>query len=300
MDTDKAPPADGWWPNGVHGISSRMVHVEPGVRIRLIEAGPPDGAPAVLLHGWACSAYSYRFLIPELAGAGFRVYVPDLMGHGFSDKPRAAASYSSEILENHAAAIIRMAAGDRKPFVAGHSMGGGLVLRLALKNPEWFRAMALIAPVGLGRVPVSALAKWMSPSAMDSVLPKLVKRPMLSLVMSLVRGSGPGYEEHELDEYWAPTADPNFLPALRSILHSLNWSPVAPEQLAQCGTPTLVIQGEQDRLVRTMPPEWQGWRVLEKAGAELVKVPGAGHVVHEERPQLVRDRVLAFARRTMQ
>jgi pimeloyl-ACP methyl ester carboxylesterase len=299
MVTDRPATPDGRWPSGEHGLRSREVQVEPGVRVRLVEAGPEDGVPAVLLHGWACSAFSFRFLIPDLAGAGYRVVVPDLMGHGYSDKPQGADWYSTDSFQRHATALVRLAAGERTPLVVAHSMGGGLALRLALRNADWFGAMALISPVGLGRVPVAMLARWFTPQAVEPLLPVLVRRSVLSLLLSFVRGSGPGYTADEIDEYWAPTADPDFLPALRTILHSFDWEPLSPEQLSSLATPSLVMLGDRDRLVPPMPAAWQGWNVLRGCGAEMATIPGAGHVVHEERPALVRDRVLAFARRVL-
>lgn len=297
-DPIRLPLPDPRWPSGVAGISTRMVAVEPGVRARLVEAGPLNGPPAVLLHGWACSAYSYRFLIPELADAGFRVVAPDLIGHGYSEKPSGESFYSTDALVRHGTALVRLAAGERRPLVVGHSMGGGVALRISLAQPGWFRALALFAPVGLGRVSVATLARWLSPPQVAPLLPALVRRWMFDLVLSLVRGGGSAYEARDLDEYWAPTEDPAFLPALRSILHASDWSPLSPESLSQLEPSTLVVLGAADRLISAMPASWPGWRALDARGARVLRVPRAGHVVHEERPELIRDAVLRLARET--
>jgi len=46
------------------------------------EAGPDNGQPVVLLHGWPYDIYSYADVAPVLATAGYRVIVPYLRGHG--------------------------------------------------------------------------------------------------------------------------------------------------------------------------------------------------------------------------
>lgn len=289
---------DQCWPAGEPGITTREAVVEPGVRVRLVEAGPEGGEPAVLLHGWACSAYSFRFLIPDLAAAGYRVVAPDLIGHGFSDKPSDPARYRTDALVRHAAALVRLGAGDRQPLVVGHSLGAGLALRIALDQPEWFQGLALLNPVGFGPTPIATLARWLSPRSVEPLLPLVVRRWTFGLVLSLVRGRGSRYEERDVDEYWAPTGDPRFLPALRAILHGYDWSMVPADRLATLRPPTLVVLGSSDLLVGRMADDWAGWRALERLGARLIRVPGAGHVVHEERPELVRDAVLRLARAT--
>jgi pimeloyl-ACP methyl ester carboxylesterase len=46
------------------------------------EAGPTDGPPVILLHGWPYDIHSYVDVAPLLAEAGYRVIVPYLRGHG--------------------------------------------------------------------------------------------------------------------------------------------------------------------------------------------------------------------------
>jgi pimeloyl-ACP methyl ester carboxylesterase len=46
------------------------------------EAGPANGAPVILLHGWPYDIYSYVDVAPLLASAGYRVIVPYLRGYG--------------------------------------------------------------------------------------------------------------------------------------------------------------------------------------------------------------------------
>lgn len=58
-----------------------------GVRLHVVEAGPPDGTPVVLLHGFPEFRQGWRRRIGPLAEAGFRVLAPDQRGYGTSEKP---------------------------------------------------------------------------------------------------------------------------------------------------------------------------------------------------------------------
>src|SRR5262249_37755139 len=57
-----------------------------GIRVFYREAGPPDGAVVLLLHGFPASSFMFRDLIPRLADR-YRVIAPDLPGFGFTEVP---------------------------------------------------------------------------------------------------------------------------------------------------------------------------------------------------------------------
>ncbi len=65
-----------------------------GLRMHYVEAGDPDGAVVLCLHGQPDWSYLYRFMIPVLADAGLRVIAPDHIGFGRSDKPVQLDDYT--------------------------------------------------------------------------------------------------------------------------------------------------------------------------------------------------------------
>ena len=65
-----------------------------GLRIHYLDEGPEDGQPIFLLHGQPTWGYLFRYMIPPLADAGYRVIVPDMAGFGRSDKPTKKEDYS--------------------------------------------------------------------------------------------------------------------------------------------------------------------------------------------------------------
>src|ERR1700722_15496493 len=68
---------------GTNTSFAALKQVDAGVlRIGYAEAGPADGPPVILLHGWPYDIYSYVDVAPLLASAGYRVIVPYVRGCG--------------------------------------------------------------------------------------------------------------------------------------------------------------------------------------------------------------------------
>jgi pimeloyl-ACP methyl ester carboxylesterase len=65
-----------------------------GVQFSYFESGPADGPLALCLHGFPDSAYTWRFLLPELGAAGFHAVAPFLRGYAPLPSPRTAATRS--------------------------------------------------------------------------------------------------------------------------------------------------------------------------------------------------------------
>ncbi|MFT6033220.1 MAG: haloalkane dehalogenase [Arenicella sp.] len=64
------------------------------LRVHYLDEGPRDGPIVLLMHGQPVWSYLYRYMIPPLVEAGFRVVVPDLVGFGRSDKPTKQEDYT--------------------------------------------------------------------------------------------------------------------------------------------------------------------------------------------------------------
>ena len=62
-----------------------------GIRLHTALAGPEDGEPVFLLHGFPDAWFGWEAQIGPLADAGFRVIVPDQRGYNLSDKPEGVA-----------------------------------------------------------------------------------------------------------------------------------------------------------------------------------------------------------------
>lgn len=106
-----------------------------GIRLHVVIAGPEDGTPVILLHGFPEFWYAWRNQIDALADAGFRLYMPDQRGYNLSDKPRAITDYSLDVLADDIIGLLDHI-GVEKGFVVGHDWGGGAAWWLANRTPE--------------------------------------------------------------------------------------------------------------------------------------------------------------------
>ena len=138
------------------GFEERVAQVK-GRGVRYFLGGPEDGPALVLIHGLAGSSANWGLVAPALARSR-RVLVVDLPGHGGSDPLPAAPT-----LDPYADRVLRVAEGeglDRADYV-GHSLGGLVALRAAMRAPDRVRSLVLAAAAGIGsstRVAERALA----------------------------------------------------------------------------------------------------------------------------------------------
>jgi len=117
-----------------YALEHHYVHTN-GVRLHVVQCGPPDGPLVVLLHGFPEFWYSWRAQLPVLAAAGYRVWVPDQRGYTSSDKPAGIQAYTLPILGADILGLLD-AAGRPQAHLIGHDWGGIVTWYLAAQYPE--------------------------------------------------------------------------------------------------------------------------------------------------------------------
>ena len=130
-----------------------------GLNLTYIDDGPSDGVPILLIHGFA-SNKRVNWVSPgwvhTLNEAGYRTIAFDNRGHGESDKPHDASSYTPEKMADDAAALL-----DQLDISAAHTMGYSMGARisafLALRNPDKVRSLIF---GGLGMGMVEGVGEW--------------------------------------------------------------------------------------------------------------------------------------------
>jgi pimeloyl-ACP methyl ester carboxylesterase len=133
----------------LHRVQSNYVMMPEG-RVHYYEAEsriPGGGVPLVLVHGLADRDESWAPMLERLKRSGFHVYAPDLLGYGRSPKP-ADSDYSISTQEEFVADFIQ-AIGLQKPSVGGWSMGGWIVLKLALDHPDMVNRVVIYDSAGI-------------------------------------------------------------------------------------------------------------------------------------------------------
>uniref|UniRef100_A0A667FZW1 Bifunctional epoxide hydrolase 2 n=1 Tax=Lynx canadensis TaxID=61383 RepID=A0A667FZW1_LYNCA len=120
-------------------VSHGYVPIKPGVRMHFVELG--SGPAVCLCHGFPESWFSWRYQIPALAQAGFRVLALDMKGYGESSAPPEIEEYSLEVLCKEMVTFLDKLGITQAVFI-GHDWGGMLVWNMALFYPERVRAVA--------------------------------------------------------------------------------------------------------------------------------------------------------------
>jgi pimeloyl-ACP methyl ester carboxylesterase len=278
-------------PCGDPRIGVRYVALAGGDRVRVVECGA--GPAVVLLHGWGASAYTYRRAVLPLADAGFRVLVPDVPGHGLSDKPLERERYSLPRLADAVREVLDLV-GVGRFAVAGHSMGGGLALHLALGEPARVTHLALLGSARLGRVQGISLLRALALGAAAPLYPHLVTRFGVRLLLRRVYGRGQAFTPRDVDEYWAPSQYPSYARAMWAIVQEYDWSLVEPDDVRGLRVPTLIMTAERDFIVSVREAADYARAI---PGATLETVTGSGHLFPEAAWERTNAALLALLRR---
>ena len=151
---------------GANMSFSALKQIQAGVlNVGYAEAGPVDGAPVILLHGWPYDIYAFVDVAPLLASAGHRVIIPFLRGYGTTrflaaDTPRNGqpAAIASDIVAMLDALKIE------KPVIAGFDWGARTADIIAALWPERCKALVsvsgyLIGSQAAGKMPLPPKAE---------------------------------------------------------------------------------------------------------------------------------------------
>ncbi|MCW3818717.1 alpha/beta hydrolase [Micromonospora sp. DR5-3] len=112
-------------------------------------AGPPDGVPVLLVHGNVSSSAFWEPLLRRLPET-LRVVAPDLRGYGETDIAPVDATRGLGDFADDVAALLDapgLFASGARPVVVGHSLGGGVAMRLLVDHPDRVAGLLLEAPV---------------------------------------------------------------------------------------------------------------------------------------------------------
>lgn len=271
------------FPAGDPRFRSRMLRLGSGISVRVVECGDQNAPPILLYPGWACSVYIFRLVLPALADMGYRAISVDLKGHGLSDKPFGPGEYTRASLVRHGVEIFDALALSN-PVIGGHSLGAVLSFMVAAERRDSVRALLLYSPVGYRGVPHLRFYRACTPAFVRPLLPYLTWRWVIAIVLRLTHGGIGRPTARDVDEYWAPTQFPEFSLAVRDLLHELDFGERVPVPLASITHRTLLMFGTKDLLMN------EGATANDAAAmrdAEVHEIPGAGHVICEETPEVV-------------
>ena len=263
------------------------------------EWGSGEGTPVLLLHGVPETSSMWRDVAPALAEQGRRVIAPDLPGLGGSSYP---GPFDMASVARQLVGLLEHEVGDRPVDVVGHDWGGSAALALAGAFPDRVRRLA-VANTAYRRLNLlrAAHIPLLSLPAAPELAFRLGGARVVEAFFSLGWRSDAVLDPELKAEYVAAYSEPHKVSAMLGYYRAAT-RPTLKAALrlgpAQAGPPRvkaeemLVLWGAADPAL----PISLGEGIVKDLGSscDMVTVPGAGHFVVDEAPEVVRETLVAF------
>ena len=284
-----------------HEITTHTVTAN-GIDFTYLECG--TGPLALCLHGFPDSAHSWRYLMPELAAAGYRAVAPFTRGYA----PTSIAPdglYQTGALSADANALHEALGGDGEAVLIGHDWGAPSVYGAAASEPQrWKRVVGMAVPPGaaMGMSFATNLAQtkrsWYMFYFQHPLSDMVVPANNLAFIDMLWRDWSPGYDSGiDSENCKACLRDPAHMSAAlgyyRATLgtgpRSEKYDAIQAAGGGELTQPTLYLHGSNDgcigtevaELARAMAP-WATVQIVE----------GAGHFMQLEKPAEVNKLII--------
>jgi pimeloyl-ACP methyl ester carboxylesterase len=278
-----------------------------GVELAYLAAGRPDDPLVLCLHGFPDSAVTWRHLTADLVAAGWRVAAPWLRGYPPSEV--VAGPYQVAALARDAVALADALSPDRPVALVGHDWGALATYGAAVLAPQrWSRAVTLSVPPTaafrpfLRTSPEQQRRSWyMFFFQVAALADAVVRADDLAFVERLWRDWSPGWEPDGPALAAARASIASGFPAALDFYRD-TWQParqdpaLAQDQLRiaeePVPVPTLVLHGLDDGCI--LPGAFAGAGACFAGEHGIEPVPGVGHFLHLEAPQVVNPKIVSF------
>lgn len=257
-----------------------------------------EGPLVVLAHGMGDSRHSYRFVVPALVAAGYRVANVDIRGCG--DSSLGWDGYSRTDIAADLVAVVRHLGGPA--VLMGQSISGGAATIAAATAPDVISGVIELAPFTRTQsVSVGGLLRvkrYRVGSTQLGMVMYLGRRSAWRTYLDLAYPTKPADWDSEIGRIDTKMSEPGRMKTLQAMCKSAPTDAGAALPNVTC--PVLVVQGSLD-------PDWADSRVegekviadLPRGLGELVVLDGAGHYPHAQMPDEVIALTLPSLARTL-
>jgi pimeloyl-ACP methyl ester carboxylesterase len=267
-----------------------------GLTFDVRDAGPPEGDPVLLLHGFPQDSTSWARVEPVLHRNGLRTLAPDQRGYSPMARPRGRANYRLRELADDVLALLDTAGLDGA-HVVGHDWGGIVGWALAAWYPDRVRTLTALSvphPAAMSKAMLTSDQALRSYYMAVFQIPFLPERAMLAgggapLRRALIRG---GLPEDAVDRYVHRMREPGALSSALAWYRALPWNGRDP--VGTVRVPTLHVWSTGDAFLGRAATEASAAFV--DAPYRLEVLPGVPHWIPELAPDVVADLVTAHVR----
>ncbi|MFM8452094.1 MAG: alpha/beta fold hydrolase [Acidimicrobiaceae bacterium] len=277
-----------------------------GTDFSYLECG--TGKLALLLHGFPDTAQTWRHLMPQLAGMGYRVVAPFMRGYAPSAVP-SDGCYQTAMLARDANALHENLGGDGDAVIIGHDWGAPSCYGAAIDAPtRWSKVVGMAVPptAALGMAFVQSLEQikksWYMFFFQHGLADLVVGANNHAFIEMLWRDWSPDYEaSFDLESIRKSLADPKNLQAAlgyyRATLGDGYRDPKLSELQNQMASgvpsqPLLYLHGANDGCIGVDVVE--SAKKIAPANVKFEVVAAAGHFLQLEQPKVVNKLICDF------
>ncbi len=269
------------------GAPSQFVDIGDGVTVHLRDEGRKDAPAIMLLHGSNADLHTWEPWVAALTSQ-YRVIRFDQVGHGLTG-PDPAHDYSRA---NYVADIreVADALGLERFIIGGNSMGGKHALAFAIAHPDRVSGLVLVDASG-GPMPQDKAAKKNSGGGnigfriarmpgVNRLVEQITPRSLITQSLEQSVSVKSIITEQMIDRYWELLRYPGNRRATLKRFSQPHES-LTEAEIAGVTAPTLILWGEQDRLIPVAAGQWLAEAM---PTAQITVYPNIGHLPQEEAP----------------
>ncbi|WP_254509390.1 alpha/beta fold hydrolase [Anatilimnocola floriformis] len=270
-----------------------------GVQLECAIAGDVGNPLVILLHGFPDLWHGWRFQIPQLVAAGFRVISPNQRGYGKSDKPRPLSAYDIEELAKDVVELAE-SEGNSAFHLVGHDWGGIVAWWVAARFAQCVSRVAILNAPHPGIFasyvcghPSQVLKSWYTAFFQLPWLPEaMLSARNYELLFRTVKGTsrkgvfGPQDRAAFVDGW----SEPGALTAMLNYYRAMRRRSSKSLQL-KIVSPTLILMSDRD------PTEEAGLATASSQlcdSARIEWITGAAHWIQREEPERVTAELIKF------
>ena len=289
-------------------VRTRVVQAN-NTEFALLEAGG-TGPLALCLHGFPDTAYTWRYLLPRLAEAGFHAVAPFMRGYAPSALP-SDGCYGIGALVADATALHQVLDGDEQAVLIGHDWGAEAAYGAVAFAPDRWRRLVTLAVPPVAADPVlfsdyEQLKRFFYLFFFrdrEAAAEEVVAADDMAFLDRLWRDWSPGYDAAaDLARVKESLREPANLAAAIGYYraastgaapdHARLYAPEEQVAWQRAERPTLYLHGSDDGCIGAALVV--GAASMLAPGSRLLVIPGAGHFPHLEKPTEVNQRILAW------
>jgi pimeloyl-ACP methyl ester carboxylesterase len=264
-----------------------------GLKFTVDMAGPENGTPVLLLHGFPETRHMWRHQVAALGTAGFRALAPDQRGYSPGARPADESAYATPLIVADALALMDEARAPRFHLV-GHDWGGQIAWLIAAQRPERVLSLAV-----LSRPHPAAFVRAMKEDADQAERSRHHRGFREADALERMRAAELKPLRTALEAQGVPAPDAEVY--IRALLEpgaieaAMRWyraGSLAPAEVPLVEVPTLYVWGTNDATVGRMAAEFTRDHV--RGPYRFHAMEGAGHFLVDQFPAETTQLLLGF------